>query len=95
MWHPNTIHWGSSCSAYADKPRKSIGVAFRLSDVQLPASELEKQKKLYGRNPFKKEELETNGLSIDSRLKMCAQSVLMYSVWFPEFDGLNEDQFQV
>ena len=89
-WHPNTIHWGSSCSAYADKPRKSLAMAFRLPSHQMDLSDQEKQKQLqlYGREPYTRSEVE-RGLSMPQRLAMCAQSLLMYSVWFPEFDGLD------
>ena len=51
------------------------------------------QLNIYGRVPFTKDEIE-QGLSLPSRLQMCAQSVLMYSVWFPEFDGLDQNQFK-
>ena len=95
IWHPNTIHWGSSCSAYATQPRRSIGVAFRLAEEKMKLTEKEKthQLNIYGRVPFTKDEIE-QGLSLPSRLQMCAQSVLMYSVWFPEFDGLDQNQFK-
>ena len=35
-WHHNTIHWGSSCSPYAEQPRKSIAMSFRLREAWRP-----------------------------------------------------------
>ena len=32
-WYGNTIHWGSSCSRYADHPRKSIALTFYRADI--------------------------------------------------------------
>jgi hypothetical protein len=37
-WYGNTIHWGSTCSRYADVPRKSIALTFRRGDLPIPAA---------------------------------------------------------
>ena len=87
MWHHSTIHWGSSCSAYADEPRKSIAMSFRLRDADKPWSE--KDQELYGRRPFTRAELQA-GVSMDERLRLCTRALMMYSVWHPEFKGFDK-----
>lgn len=67
VWHPNTIHWGSACSAYAPESRKSIAMAFRLSEERRAFTE--KEFALYGRRPFDYAEI-AGGLDMKERLKV-------------------------
>ena len=55
MWHHSTIHWGTSCSAYAEEPRKSIAMSFRLREAAKPFTE--KDTELYGRRPLTRAEV--------------------------------------
>jgi len=92
VWHPNIIHWGSACSAYAAGPaRKSIAGAFRLPERRLPTSE--KERRLYGRGPVTREELRA-GLGVDTKLRCIAYALMMYSVWFPEFEGFDAQKLR-
>ena len=86
-WHHSTIHWGSSCSSYAEEPRKSIAMSFRLRDEVKPWTERDQE--LYGRRPFSRAELAA-GVGMEERVKLCSHALMMYSVWHPEFKGFDK-----
>ena len=37
-WYGNTVHWGSTCSKYANDPRKSIALTFVRGDCDALSS---------------------------------------------------------
>lgn len=87
VWHPNLIHYGSGCSSYSPlPPRKSIAMAFRVRDTTRPSTNKEVSR--YGRLPYKRHELIT-GPTYKERLRMIAKALMLYNVWYPEYDGLD------
>jgi len=92
MWHHSTIHWGSSCSPYANHPRKSIAMSFRLREEAKPFSD--KDWELYGRLPYTRAELAA-GIDMPERLRLCTRALMMYSVWHPEFKGFDKEHLDV
>ena len=93
VWHPNLIHWGSSCSASSVLPaRKSIAMAFRVRDATRPSTEKELMR--YGRVPFTREELLVCGPSFKERLRMIVKALMLYNVWYPEYDGFDIEKLQ-
>ena len=93
MWHHSTIHWGSSCSAYADQPRQSIAMSFRLREELKPWTEHDAE--LYGRRPYSHSELASGKIDMSERLKLCTRALMMYSVWHPEFHGFDKEHLGV
>ena len=88
VWHPNLIHWGGACSPSSPlPPRKSIAMAFRVRDSRRPSTPKELER--YGRKPFAKTELLEGGPDFKARLKMIAKPLILYNVWYPEYDGFN------
>ena len=81
LWQPNCIHWGSSCSPSSHlPPRKSLAMTFRCSKLKRPISKFE-------RNLMTREEIRS--LTIEDRLVIIAESILMYAKWFPSFKAFN------
>ena len=71
LWNGNTIHWGGSCSRYAERPpRKSIAMVFRRGDV----AQLEGAGEPLTRTTAR-------ALSPDGRLALVASSLLLYQQW--------------
>eukprot|EP00943_MAST-04B_sp_MAST-4B-sp1_P001594 g1594.t1 len=81
LWQPNCIHWGSSCSPSSYlPPRKSLAMTFRCSTLKRPISKFE-------RHVMNREEVRS--LTIEDRLVIIAESILMYAKWFPSFKAFN------
>lgn len=91
VWHPNLIHWGGACSSEASLPaRQSIAMAFRVRDATRPSTEAEIRR--YGRAPFSRRELLQGGPDYKARLRMICKSLVMYNVWYPQYDGFSLDK---
>lgn len=90
-WQGNTIHWGSKCSKYAQEPRKSIAMSFRVARDLLPMTESEMA--ITGRAPLTQEEV--LNLTMPERVSMIAKSLIMYAQWFPCFQGFNPEHLHV
>ena len=83
LWQPNCIHWGSSCSPSTHlSPRKSLAMSFRCSNKKRKIETYERN--LLTRNEVRK-------MSVEDRLVMVAESMLMYSKWFPSFRAFDLD----
>ena len=81
LWQPNCIHWGSSCSPSSFlEPRKSIAMSFRVSAEKRPIAS-------YERDLLSREQV--RALSLEDRLVIVAESMLMYAKWFPAFKGFD------
>jgi hypothetical protein len=81
LWQPNCIHWGSSCSPSSFlEPRKSIAMSFRVSAEKRPIAS-------YERDLLSREQV--RALSLEDRLVIVAESMLMYAKWFPAFNGFD------
>lgn len=81
LWQPNCIHWGSSCSPSSFlEPRKSIAMSFRVSADRRPIAS-------YERDLLSRERV--RALSLEDRLVIVAESMLMYSKWFPAFKAFD------
>jgi hypothetical protein len=81
LWQPNCIHWGSSCSPSSFlEPRKSIAMSFRVSADRRPIAS-------YERDLLSREKV--RALSLEDRLVIVAESMLMYSKWFPAFKAFD------
>lgn len=81
LWQPNCIHWGSSCSPSSFlEPRKSIAMSFRVSADRRPIAS-------YERDLLSREKV--RALSLEDRLVLVAESMLMYSKWFPAFKAFD------
>ncbi len=81
LWQPNCIHWGSSCSSSSHlPPRKSLAMTFRCSASKRPISKFE-------RNLMTRDEI--HSLTIEDRLVMIVESILMYAKWFPSFKAFD------
>lgn len=88
VWHPNLIHWGSSCRATSQlPPRKSIAMAFRVRDSRRPSTDKELSR--YGRSPFTREEMLAGGPTLKARIQMIAKALVLYNVWYPEYHGFD------
>lgn len=93
VWHPNLIHWGGACSSEAALPaRQSIAMAFRVRDATRPSTEAEIRR--YGRAPFSRLELLQGGPDYQARLRMICKSLIMYNVWYPQYDGFSLDKLE-
>ena len=81
LWQPNCIHWGSSCSPTSHlEPRKSIAMSFRVSAEKRPIAS-------YERDLLSREQV--RALSLEDRLVVVAESMLMYAKWFPAFKAFD------
>ena len=81
LWQPNCIHWGSSCSASSHlPPRKSMAMTFRCSAKKRPVSSIE-------RDLLTREQIRL--LTIEDRLVMVVESIVMYAKWFPSFQKFD------
>jgi ectoine hydroxylase-related dioxygenase (phytanoyl-CoA dioxygenase family) len=81
LWQPNCIHWGSSCSPSTHlPPRKSLAMSFRVSGKK---RKIEK----YERDLMTRDEV--RNMKIEDRLVRIAESILMYSKWFPSFQAFD------
>ena len=81
LWQPNCVHWGASCSPSSHlPPRKSLAMTFRCSTDKRPLSRFER--KLLTRQ-------DVRSLTIEERLVMVAESILMYAKWFPSFKAFD------
>ena len=77
LWQPNCIHWGSSCSPSSHLlPRKSIAMSFRVSAEKRKIASYERE--LLSRQ-------QVRCLSLEDRLVVVVESMLMYAKWFPSF----------
>ena len=82
VWHPNLIHWGSSCRATSLlPPRKSIAMAFRVRDSRRKSTEKEVSR--YGRIPLTWKEMLAGGPDMTQRIQMIAKALMLYNVWYP------------
>ena len=68
-WHHNTIHWGSSCSPYAEQPRKSIAMSFRLREAWRPWTD--KDAASYWRRPLSRAEVAAGSAA---PIRLCVSS---------------------
>jgi hypothetical protein len=83
LWQPNCIHWGSSCSSSSPlPPRKSLAMTFRCSAHKRPISN--KERDLMTRAQMR-------ALTLEDRLVMVVDSILMYAKWFPSFKAFDLD----
>ena len=88
VWHPNLIHWGSSCRATSSlPPRKSIAMAFRVRDSRRKSTEKEVSR--YGRAPLTWSEMLAGGPDMTQRIQMIAKALMLYNVWYPEYEGFD------
>jgi hypothetical protein len=69
-WYGNTIHWGSTCSRYANAPRKSIALTFRRNDNNLGTKEAP---------PITM--TQASFMTPEFRLALISRSLLLYNQW--------------
>jgi len=69
-WYGNTIHWGSTCSRYANAPRKSIALTFRRTCSNLGTKEAP---------PITM--AQASFMTPELRLALISRSLLLYNQW--------------
>jgi len=80
-WHGNLVHWGSPCHRTAHTPRASLSFAYRRADVEVMRTK--------GHQSIQQSDV--GKLSLDARLMICSQSILIYKSWFTQRASLPED----
>ena len=77
-WYGNTIHWGSTCSRYADVPRKSIALTFRRTCSSSSSS----NSNLGGTKEAPPITMaEASFMTPELRLALISRSLLLYNQW--------------
>jgi len=89
-WYGNTIHWGSSCSKYAEDPRKSIALTFIRSDCTALSSSSkttttkkdDNDDEARVHNPSPPISItQAAAMTPEMRLSLISRSLLIYNQW--------------